>query len=44
MGILVKERIASMPGVGKTETFLVFSEILNDHGYPLVETDEKGPS
>ena len=41
LGILVKERIASMPGVGKTETFLVFSEILNDQGYPLVETDEK---
>ncbi len=41
LGILVKERIASMPGVGKTETFLVFSEIVNDHGYRLVETDEQ---
>ena len=40
LGILVKERIASMPGVGKTETFLVFSEIKNDHGYPLDEADE----
>ena len=40
LGILVKERIASMPGVGKTETFLVFSEIKNDHGYPLDEVDK----
>ena len=40
LGILVKERIASMPGVGKTETFLVFSEIKNDHGYPMDEADE----
>jgi Lrp/AsnC family leucine-responsive transcriptional regulator len=39
LGVLVKEKIASMPGVGKTETFLVFSEIKNDHGYPLDETD-----
>ena len=40
LGILVKERIASMPGVGKTETFLVFSEIKNDNGYPLDEADD----
>ena len=40
LGILVKERIASMPGVGKTETFLVFSEIKNDNGFPLDEADE----
>jgi Lrp/AsnC family leucine-responsive transcriptional regulator len=39
LGILVKERIASLPGVGKTETFLVFSEIKNDQGYPLDEAD-----
>ena len=37
LGILVKEKIASLPGVGKTETFLVFSEIKNDNGYPLEE-------
>jgi len=29
----------SMPGVGKTETFLVFSEIKNDNGYPLDQID-----
>lgn len=37
LGVLVKEQIASLPGVGKTETFLVFSEIKNDTGYPLDE-------
>jgi Lrp/AsnC family leucine-responsive transcriptional regulator len=37
LGLLVKEQIASLPGVGKTETFLVFSEIKNDTGYPLDE-------
>jgi hypothetical protein len=29
-----------MPGVGKTETFLVFSEIKNENGFPLDETEE----
>ena len=40
LGILVKERIASMPGVGKTETFLVFSEIKNENGFPLDDAEE----
>jgi len=35
LGTLVKEQIASLPGVGKTETFLIFSEIKNDNGYPM---------
>ena len=39
LGVFVKEEIASMPGVGKTETFLVFSEIKTDQGYPLDETN-----
>ena len=39
LGILVKEHIAAIPGVGKTETFLVFSEIKNDNGYPLDQAD-----
>lgn len=42
LGILVKEQIASLPGVGKTETFLVFSEIKNDNGFPLDEALEAG--
>ena len=40
LGLLVKEQIASIAGVDKTETFLVFSEIKNDGGYPLDETEE----
>ena len=42
LGSLVKEQIASLPGVGKTETFLVFSEIKNDNGYPLEQTKKSG--
>ena len=37
LGRLVKERIASIPGVGKVETFLVFSEIKVDQGWPVNE-------
>jgi Lrp/AsnC family leucine-responsive transcriptional regulator len=40
LGILVKEQIAALPGVGKTETFLIFSEIKNDNGYPLDDANE----
>ena len=40
LGILVKEQIAALPGVGKTETFLVFSEIKNDNGYPLEQAEK----
>jgi hypothetical protein len=29
-----------MPGVGKTETFLVFSEIKNKNGFPLDEAED----
>jgi Lrp/AsnC family leucine-responsive transcriptional regulator len=39
LGILVKEKIASLPGVGKTETFLIFSEIKNNTGYPLEQAE-----
>ena len=39
LGILVKEQIAALPGVATTETFLIFSEIKNDNGYPLQEVD-----
>jgi len=37
LGNLVKEEIASLPGVSRTETFVVFSEIKRDSGYPLEE-------
>jgi Lrp/AsnC family transcriptional regulator, leucine-responsive regulatory protein len=35
LGSLVKGRIAAIPGVGRTETFIVFSEIKSDEGYPI---------
>ncbi len=35
LGRLVKEEIASLPGVGKSETFLVFSEVKADRGWPI---------
>ncbi len=38
LGRLVKEEIAALPGVGKSETFLVFSDIKEDQGWP-VEVD-----
>ena len=39
LGLLVKEQIASIPGVGRTETFIVFSEIKKENGYPLENID-----
>ncbi len=35
LGKLVKARIAALPGFGKSETFLVFSEIKSDNGLPV---------
>jgi len=40
LGLLVKEHIASIPGVGKTETFIVFSEIKKENGYPFEDIDK----
>jgi len=37
LGRLVKNRIAALPGFGKSETFLVFSEIKSDNGLPVPE-------
>lgn len=37
LGRLVKERITALPGFGKSETFLVFSEIKSDNGLPVPE-------
>ena len=35
LGRLVKDEIAALPGVGKSETFLIFSEIKDDRGWPI---------
>jgi hypothetical protein len=37
LGKLVKTRITALPGFGKSETFLVFSEIKSDNGLPVPE-------
>jgi DNA-binding Lrp family transcriptional regulator len=37
LGKLVKEDIAALPGVGRTETHIVFSEIKPDKGLPVEE-------
>jgi Lrp/AsnC family leucine-responsive transcriptional regulator len=37
LGKLVKTRITALPGFGKSETFLVFSEIKSDNGLPIPE-------
>jgi hypothetical protein len=34
---LVKNRITALPGFGKSETFLVFSEIKSDNGLTVPE-------
>jgi Lrp/AsnC family leucine-responsive transcriptional regulator len=38
LGRLVKTRITALPGFGKSETFLIFSEIKTDNGLPIPET------
>lgn len=37
LGELIKNRIASIPGIGRVETFLVFSEVKPDRGWPIGE-------
>ncbi len=43
LGRLIKERIASIPGVGRVETFIVLSEIKSDQGWPIevIEPEEE---
>jgi DNA-binding Lrp family transcriptional regulator len=35
LGAIVKTQIASLPGFGKSETFVIFSEIKADNGWPI---------
>ena len=37
LGKLIKTRITALPGFGKSETYLVFSEIKSDNGLPVSE-------
>jgi len=38
LGELIKEKISSISGIGKVETFLVFSEVKRDHGWPIEQS------
>ena len=35
LGELVKSRLATIPGMGKIETFLVYAEVKPDQGWPI---------
>ena len=35
LGELIKERIASIPGIGRVETFPIYSEVKPDQGWPI---------
>jgi len=35
LGYLIKEKLATIPGMGKIETFIVYSEVKPDQGWPL---------
>jgi len=35
LGKLVKTKIAGLPGFGMSETFVIFSEIKSDQGWPI---------
>lgn len=37
LGELIKSWIASIPGIGKAETFLIYSEVKPDKGWPIGE-------
>jgi Lrp/AsnC family leucine-responsive transcriptional regulator len=37
LGTIVKSQIAALPGFGKSETFVIFSEIKTDAGWPVEE-------
>jgi Lrp/AsnC family leucine-responsive transcriptional regulator len=42
LGKLVKSGIASLDGYGKSETFVIFSEIKSDGGVPIGDTPGQG--
>jgi Lrp/AsnC family leucine-responsive transcriptional regulator len=35
LGILIKEKLATIPGMGKIETFIVYDEVKPDQGWPI---------
>ena len=35
LGILIKKKLATIPGMGKIETFIVYDEVKPDQGWPI---------
>jgi Lrp/AsnC family leucine-responsive transcriptional regulator len=35
LGTLIKEKLATIPGMGKIETFIVYTEVKPDQGWPI---------
>jgi Lrp/AsnC family leucine-responsive transcriptional regulator len=35
LGTLIKERLATIPGMGRIETFIVYAEVKEDRGWPI---------
>ena len=35
LGLLIKEKLATIPGMGKIETFIVYDEVKPDQGWPI---------
>ncbi len=40
LGDLIKEKLATISGMGKIETFLVYAEVKPDQGWPIDATEE----
>jgi Lrp/AsnC family leucine-responsive transcriptional regulator len=38
LGNLIKEKLATIPGMGKIETFIVYAEVKPDQGWPIDAT------
>jgi len=39
LGTLVKSEIASIPGIGRVETFIIFAETKTDRGWPIMRAN-----
>lgn len=43
LGDIVKDKLATIPGIAKIETFLVYSEVKPDGGWPIDAADNEEP-
>lgn len=43
LGDVIKDKLATIPGMGKIETFLVYSEIKPDGGWPIDAAENENP-